>query len=283
MDAKATGCLIAKLRKQKGLTQKELAEKLSVTDKAISRWETGKGMPDPSLLAPLAAALGISADELLAGECQQAAAEARPEQDFADTFRYIRDIFAKAFNPMLILIGAVLVLAPLFVTAGSVLGYWAIGLIFISTGSLRLWLTKKHIRLSSKACRSMAAAAGAAALGLELLPTATAMIFADGPDRTVVRTFSCFSLIPLGYANFSPMLTGILTAVSVFTGIILLLRRQESGQNAVFFCTAAALIFSLLPMWAAGISATGFAITAALTASALLQAAAVVRSRKKTE
>lgn len=48
MDANATGRFIAELRKQKGYTQKELAEKLMVTDKAISRWETGKGLPDGS-------------------------------------------------------------------------------------------------------------------------------------------------------------------------------------------------------------------------------------------
>ena len=45
MDAKTTGRFIAELRKQKGYTQKELAEKIMVTDKAISRWETGKGLP----------------------------------------------------------------------------------------------------------------------------------------------------------------------------------------------------------------------------------------------
>ena len=53
MDAKTTGRFIAELRKQKGYTQKELAEKIMVTDKAISRWETGKGLPDTSLLKPL--------------------------------------------------------------------------------------------------------------------------------------------------------------------------------------------------------------------------------------
>lgn len=53
MDKNITGRFIAELRKQKGFTQKELAEKLMVTDKAISRWETGKGLPDTSLLKPL--------------------------------------------------------------------------------------------------------------------------------------------------------------------------------------------------------------------------------------
>lgn len=68
MDAKVTGCFIAQLRKELGLTQKDLAEKLEVTDKAISRWETGKGLPDTSLLKPLAEIFGVSVGELLSGK-----------------------------------------------------------------------------------------------------------------------------------------------------------------------------------------------------------------------
>ena len=68
MDAKVTGCFIAQLRKELGLTQKELAEKLEVTYKAISRWETGKGLPDTSLLKPLAEIFGVSVGELLSGK-----------------------------------------------------------------------------------------------------------------------------------------------------------------------------------------------------------------------
>ena len=68
MDKNITGRFIAELRKQKGFTQKELAEKLMVTDKAISRWETGKGLPDTSLLKPLGDVLGVSITELLSGK-----------------------------------------------------------------------------------------------------------------------------------------------------------------------------------------------------------------------
>ncbi len=68
MDANKTGRFIAELRKQQGFTQKELAERLKVTDKAISRWETGKGLPDTSLLKPLAEALSVSVSDLLAGK-----------------------------------------------------------------------------------------------------------------------------------------------------------------------------------------------------------------------
>ncbi len=72
MDAKVTGQFIAELRKQKGFTQKELAEKLEVTDKAVSRWETGKGLPETSLLKPLGDILGVSVGELLAGRIIEA-------------------------------------------------------------------------------------------------------------------------------------------------------------------------------------------------------------------
>jgi len=67
MDAKATGRLIAECRKEQDLSQIELAERIHVTDKAISRWETGRGMPSIDSLSPLADALGISVSELLSG------------------------------------------------------------------------------------------------------------------------------------------------------------------------------------------------------------------------
>lgn len=53
MDAESIGKFIGSLRKEQNLTQKELAEKLNVTDKAVSRWETGKGIPDVSSLLDL--------------------------------------------------------------------------------------------------------------------------------------------------------------------------------------------------------------------------------------
>ena len=57
MDLNKTGLFIAYRRKQKGLTQKDLSEKIGVTDKAVSRWETGRGFPDVSLLEALAEVL----------------------------------------------------------------------------------------------------------------------------------------------------------------------------------------------------------------------------------
>jgi transcriptional regulator with XRE-family HTH domain len=63
-----TGKFICELRKEKNITQKELANAIHVTDKAVSRWETGKGLPDISLWKPLCEALEISVNELLNGE-----------------------------------------------------------------------------------------------------------------------------------------------------------------------------------------------------------------------
>jgi len=68
MDAKKTGALIAQARHELHLTQKELAARLHVSDRAVSKWERGAGFPDVSLLEPLAEALNLSAAELLRGE-----------------------------------------------------------------------------------------------------------------------------------------------------------------------------------------------------------------------
>ena len=68
MNQEKIGKFIAELRKEKKLTQKDLAEKIGVTDRAISKWENGRGMPDVSFLRVLCENLDISLNELLSGE-----------------------------------------------------------------------------------------------------------------------------------------------------------------------------------------------------------------------
>lgn len=68
MDLKITGKFIAERRKEKGLTQVKLAEKLNVSEKTISKWECGNGFPDTTLILPLCKALDISANELLSAK-----------------------------------------------------------------------------------------------------------------------------------------------------------------------------------------------------------------------
>ena len=68
MDPIKTGRLIRQLRTGQGLTQRALADRLHVTDKTVSKWETGGGCPDISLLRELAGVLGVSMETLLRGE-----------------------------------------------------------------------------------------------------------------------------------------------------------------------------------------------------------------------
>jgi len=68
MDLNKTGKFIALIRKEKGLTQRELAEKLNLSEKTISKWERGVGFPDISLILPLCKCLEIDANELMTGE-----------------------------------------------------------------------------------------------------------------------------------------------------------------------------------------------------------------------
>ena len=67
MDSYVTGAVIKHLREKKDMTQTDLAKKLDVSPKTISKWETARGLPDISLLDPLASALGVSVLELMSG------------------------------------------------------------------------------------------------------------------------------------------------------------------------------------------------------------------------
>lgn len=67
MDQKKIGAFIAEMRKARQLTQHDLADIIGISDKTVSRWETGRGMPEVSLIIPLCNELGITATELLSG------------------------------------------------------------------------------------------------------------------------------------------------------------------------------------------------------------------------
>lgn len=80
MDKELFGSFVAQLRKEKGWTQKELAEKLFVSDKAVSKWERGLSLPDVSILLPLAEILGVTVTELLEGKRTENPEPKSPEQ-----------------------------------------------------------------------------------------------------------------------------------------------------------------------------------------------------------
>lgn len=68
MNTYVTGTTIKRLREAKGLTQAQLAEQIGVSSKAVSKWETAKGLPDISLVEPLSKSLGVSVTELMSGD-----------------------------------------------------------------------------------------------------------------------------------------------------------------------------------------------------------------------
>ena len=92
MDREMLGRFIAQRRKERNMTQRELAEKLHVTDKAVSKWERGAGCPDISLLEPLAEALELSVDQLLTYQTALEEPEAAAEPVTSQAVQAVLDL-----------------------------------------------------------------------------------------------------------------------------------------------------------------------------------------------
>lgn len=104
MNALETGKFISAKRREKGITQKELAEKLGVTDKAVSKWETGRGMPDVSVLENLSKELEVSVSEILnGGEVERELLPETADKIIVDT---MKDSSKKVSRKRLMAIGA---------------------------------------------------------------------------------------------------------------------------------------------------------------------------------
>lgn len=95
MDPEKFGAFVALCRKEKNMTQLELAQELKVTDKAVSRWERGKGFPDISLLVPLAEALDITVLELMNSERREKRMEDFSEENIKDMVIHVAAIEKK--------------------------------------------------------------------------------------------------------------------------------------------------------------------------------------------
>lgn len=114
MDQQQIGSFIRQCREAGGLTQQQLAEKLGVTNKAVSKWETGKSMPDVALFEPLCRELEISLSELLAG--RRIREEERPavaERLLAESISSKKLVGLQAFLMFNSVIGVLLALSPL--------------------------------------------------------------------------------------------------------------------------------------------------------------------------
>lgn len=119
MDQEKIGKFIAELRKEKNMTQVELANKLGITDRAISKWENGRGMPDLSLLKPLCEILEISINELLSGEkLNQDEYQEKFEENIINTIDYTNKKIQKTKRiikiVLLAFLSLLIILASLF-------------------------------------------------------------------------------------------------------------------------------------------------------------------------
>ena len=117
MDFEKIGKFIAKCRKEKNLTQSELAEQLGVSDKTISNWENARCMPDLSLFKPLCEILGISINELLSGErIKKEEYQEKLEENILRTIDYTNQKVAEKnqkISMLWIVFGVLLVLASM--------------------------------------------------------------------------------------------------------------------------------------------------------------------------
>ena len=280
MDANVTGRFIAELRKQKGYTQKELAEKLMVTDKAVSRWETGKGFPDTCLLKPLGEVLGVSVGELLSGErINEAEMKHRTDTIILETLQYSKRMAFSIVRLVLVIAGVALLLSPLFLASRSRL--WMAGAAILATTTLCICAERKKdsMEARNKAYYSAAIGMQCVALILEILPVGAVMVFAAGPGERVTKVFSYFSLLPVGYANVTPMLTGLLTIAVLLLGAIAIVRfgRSPKIRKAAFLCSVLAFLSSVVPLFlfgTVGMTAASYAVSGAIFLSACLQAVA---------
>lgn len=117
MDLDKIGKFIALNRKNKGLTQEQLAEKLGVTNKTISRWETGKYMPDLSLLKPLSDELGITLNELLSGKkLEEGKIVENTEKSLINTIDYTNKEIKKTKKTFTIILTVILIFIVIIIT-----------------------------------------------------------------------------------------------------------------------------------------------------------------------
>ncbi len=116
MNQVKIGRFIAELRKEKNMTQKELAEKLKITDRAVSKWENGRGMPELSLIKPLSEALDISINELLSGEkIAKEEYQEKFEENIINTINYTGTRMSRA-KTVIIVLSAVFLLIAVFLS-----------------------------------------------------------------------------------------------------------------------------------------------------------------------
>ena len=109
MNQEKIGKFILELRREKNMTQQELADKIGVTDRAISKWENGRGLPDLSLMMPLCKELGITINELISGEqIEKEDYQSKLEENIFKTIDYTNKKLANKNKIFKIVVGTII-------------------------------------------------------------------------------------------------------------------------------------------------------------------------------
>ena len=118
MNQEKIGKFIARLRKEKKMTQSDLAEKLGVSDKSVGNWENGRNMPDLSLFKPLCDELDISINDLMSGEI---ISKDKYQEKFEENIVNTIDYSTKKINKYNNIIGLILIIFGLFISMSAVM------------------------------------------------------------------------------------------------------------------------------------------------------------------
>lgn len=283
MDLIKCGLFIAGLRKEQSMTQKDLAEKIGVTDKAVSRWETGKGFPDVSILKQLSQVLDVSITEIINGEKTTSERENQSTDNaIVGALAYAKKMRKKLAGTLVLLFGLGIILSILFLTNTFMALRIVLGAAIACIGSITLlrktpFERMEIMNLTKRTASIISLFALIVTFILELLPYGVVMIFAPGPTERIRRTYSYFSLMPFGYANIFPLITAVLTVVVMALSVVLFAQKSKSAklQNVVFICTVTACISSVIPFVILGIdymSIIGVAVSISLLVSVIFQA-----------
>lgn len=133
MDQVKIGKFIAEERKRKGYTQKQLSEKLGISDKTISKWERGNGFPEVSLLLPLCSELEITVNELLSGErVSEEDYRKKAEENMVNLVREAQESKKKIILSIMVCGFTIIATVPLFIISGLlVMENWTRALLII--------------------------------------------------------------------------------------------------------------------------------------------------------
>lgn len=192
MDARTFGNYLSRMRKAQGLTQAELAEQLHVTDKAVSRWERGIGLPDINTLEPLADALGLTLADLMHCRAPEEA-DAAPTVQLEDFFTMLRrqhTVDWHSVRTALLGLSIAIALWGVLACPGTIAVHWyglgdgsfgqTAGCILSSFSRCVLALNFYHWRSGTVLNRQAIIAAGVRSIFLSFTPCLSAHALPDG-------------------------------------------------------------------------------------------------------